>query len=222
MNGIVVDYSSASIEEARNHFQRFLTPRPFEETLPLIRHGYFAVSHLSAAREVQRALSDFQVIFLYREMRATFLSHLRFFATTERETANKTKWRDLPEGPEKALVAFDDFGVGQIEMCRCMVDWYDGPGITKLSFEELFGDYGEAARADALRRVAATCRAETDDINLRALLSTAIATQTITSSGARTDVGQYWSEALEERFRAEGALSINKRLGYPAAGDVDC
>jgi hypothetical protein len=211
----VSDYSSVSIDQARTQNQQLTTSRSFDEVLPLIRHGHFAVSHLVADERVQRALADFHVIFVYREIRATFLSHMRFFLATERKTAGKDLWKDLPEGPEMAVAAFDDFGAAHTKMCQRMVAWLDAPGVLAISFEELIGDYGEAAAVGAARRLIEFCEPINSEIDTGILLSSAIATRTLSSSGARTDVARYWSDALEERLREAGGLTINQRLGYP-------
>jgi hypothetical protein len=215
MRNSVSDYSHASLDAARNDHQRFTVSKPFVEVLTKIRPGQFAVSHLDAATSVQQALAGFHVIFLYRELRATFISHMRFFAGTKRETPGKALWRDLPDGPKKALAAFDDFGAAHFAICQGMIDWLDAPGALAIAFETLLGDHGRDEALRVVHQLVEVCGLRRDEHTYPgAVLASIRGRETMTWSGARTDVGRYWTQALEDRFRAIGGVTLNERLGY--------
>jgi uncharacterized membrane protein YkvA (DUF1232 family) len=218
MEGSVTDYSAASLDEARRHPDALTRRVELADLLPGIAPGEFLVSHLGFNRFTREALGGFRVVVLQREIRATFVSHMRFIGETGRPSPGGIGWRSLPDSPEKTLGALSAFGSVHLDMCRRMLGWFETPGVLCLSFEELSGDCGSERAIAAILRLAAFCGiAGVDRVRAETVLATVIGRPTQTWSGQRTALDRFWDEYVEWCFRALDGPAVNHALGYAVA-----
>jgi hypothetical protein len=217
IDGSVTDYRSTSREGARNSSKSLTRPVELGEILSLVQNGEHLLSHISGSEEAKHLLKPFKVVFLHREVRATFISHMRFFSSTNRGTERTDSWRMLPDGPDKTLAAFEDFGAIHLGMCRALLSWHGDVGGLELDFETLIGDRGEDAASNAVLRLARYCDLSSEGLDPISILTAIRGTLTNTWSGKRSDVASNWSAGVERMFRAEKGHEINQALGHHAA-----
>jgi hypothetical protein len=214
---MVMDARFATREEARTEFGRLCHGVPLERVLPLVRPGQHAVSHLECTARTRGLLTDFKVVFVYRELRDALVSWLRFHQDTGREPQWNGIWAAHPD-PRDRLVAFvEAAGAVFFDMCRAVLPWARERAAFPVRFETLHGDAGPAARARLCRDLAAFLGhpdpAAAPDRVLPGLMSV----PTLTASGARTRRDEYWSAAAEELFRRHGGAELDAALGYESA-----
>lgn len=212
----VSDYRFASLDTARNNPGSVSFDIPQTGlALDLVQPGQFIVSHLPGDDETERTCADFVKILPMREMRATFVSHMRFFADTARTTAGKPRWIALPDGPERTVLALQDFGAVHLEMCRAVLGWLGRPGVRTLRFEDLWGDNGQARQHAAVQEVARHAGAPVPvSVDIDALLSRVLKQKNKTWSGERTRLARWWCAEAEAIFRSLGGPELNARMGY--------
>jgi uncharacterized membrane protein YkvA (DUF1232 family) len=203
---------------ARKEPDRLTSKADLTNVLARIGPGQVAVSHLNCDWFVTTALRKFKVVVLQREVRTTFISHIRFLADTGRRPVSTQQWASLPDSPEKTLRALQDFGAIHLTMCRAMLGWCTAPGILRLSFEGLNGDRGPEAASAAVIRLAAFCGIPNIDANRAAeVLAKVLRRPTQTWSGQRTDIAAFWDDRVEHEFRQMGGDAINRAFGYALA-----
>jgi hypothetical protein len=206
------DYNNVDLETARRRPDDLSVTEPLEVTLQRIGPGEFAVGHLPAS--TGPLLSDFQVIFAYRNVRDILVSFCRWTAVTGR-WADNGAWRQLPEGPEKLRGFLRTHRKNLRKWIGAAAAWRADRNATQVSFEELMGDYGPAATLAAMRRIARAVEAVPyADAELLECLAEAKGTETITRSTARSDRASYWNDAVERDFVRYGFGAINARLGF--------
>jgi hypothetical protein len=117
----------ATREEARNEFGRLCHAVPFERTLPLIRPGLHAVSHLECTPRTRALLADFKVVFVYRDLRDALVSWLRFHQDTGREAQWNWIWARHADPRERLVVFLREAGAMFFSMCRALAAFLDHP-----------------------------------------------------------------------------------------------
>jgi hypothetical protein len=155
MAGHVSDYRFASLDTARNNpYDLSFTVADTALVTDLVQPGQFIVSHLTGTDETEHLCADFVKIMPVREMRETFVSHMRFFADTERSTPGKKDWLALADGPERTVAALRDFGPTHVDMCRAVLGWHGREGVLAIRFEDLWGDKGRLRQHRVVAEVA--------------------------------------------------------------------
>ena len=128
------DYRSATLREAREEYHRFSLSMPLARSASLVLPGQFGVGHLECTEEIRHCLSEFKIIFTYRNIKDSFVSHMRFMCDTGRCKLAPDEWNTLPEGPERMLAYMEsEPGRSFIRLCRPMIDWVRRAGRVPLA-----------------------------------------------------------------------------------------
>lgn len=206
------DYNGVDLDTARHKASELRVHEPLSSSLQRISPSEFVVGHLPVTTAPM--LREFGVIFTYRNVRDILVSFCRWVAQTGR-WPDDGNWRELPDGPEKLLGFLQHHGRQLRGLIDCPAGWKSQPGATQVAFEELMGDYGADAAADAMQRIArAVGSCEHSDADLLQILEDAKGTETITRSGARSSRELFWNEAVEREFVCRRFALINQRLGF--------
>ena len=211
------DYNDVDLETARKKASELSVAEPIEKSLQRIRSGEFVVGHLPV--NTAHLLHDFEIIFIYRNVRDILVSFCRWIAETGR-WPDDGAWRQLPDGPDRLLGFLRNHHAKLRKMIDASAAWRAQPRITQVSFEELMGDHGAPAAVEAMRRIArASAHDGLRDGELLGLIEQAKGTETITRSAGRSIRATFWNEAVEREFVRRGFAAINTRLGFdePAA-----
>lgn len=181
--------------------RRFDVRVPLRESLKLIRHGEFGLSHLRPSRRNVRMTQDFRVVGCVRDLRASLMSWSRFVATSGR------KGGDLAEAIRaRGPVAFlERLGRREIRQARDFRNWQKRPNAIVLKFEDLMN-----TPETAIGQVADFLGLQVQDP--AAVLTRAKARPTLTRSEGYIDLE--WGEAEEALFRKLGGPRANRALGY--------
>jgi hypothetical protein len=206
------DYNHVDLETARKKASQLSVPEPIGKSLQRIGPGEFAVGHLPIT--TAHLLRDFEIIFIYRNVRDILVSFCRWIAETGR-WPDEGAWRAQPEGPERLLGFLQSHHTKLRKLIDSSANWTAHPSVTRVSFEELMGDYGAAAAAAAIRQVAQASASDgQSDAELLDLLEQAKSTETITRSAGRSVRAKFWNEAVEREFVRRGFAAVNTRLGF--------
>lgn len=209
------DYRFRTIEEGRNDHQRLRVEIPVEKAVNLVRPGQFAVSHLERSRETIDVLRGFKILFLYREMRAAAVSHMRWVASTSWGMSETDGWRDMPDGPEKMLRYLDEFGTLFFDgRCHPVLGWHGRPDVLSLSFEQICGDFGADRQAETVHQICTFCGIKSPPSDIGDIVQKLIGQKTNTWSGSRSRHQDHWNNEVERRFVDLGGPDLNRRLGY--------
>jgi len=208
------DYRFASPQQARKDDPRLYSEMPLRHSLLFLLPGQFTVGHLPCTPSVIQALTPFRKLMVYRDLRDAVVSWMRFVTDTGRGGQRAASWRDLPDDPEKLVRMLDVSGPQYFETVRPMLAWRDHSDVFPVAFEVLLGDRGEAARFGCIAELAEFLQIPCSEHEARQVVERALAANTITKSGRRTDWRAYWSEPAERRFRALDGEEMNAALGY--------
>jgi hypothetical protein len=208
------DYRFATREEARNEFGRFCHGVPLERTLPLVRPGQHAVSHLECTPRTRALLAGSKVVFVYRDLRDAVVSWLRFHIDTGREAKWNWIWAEHTDPQRRLVVFLKEAGAVFFDICRVMRPWFADPTAFPVRFETLLGDDGPDAQLRLCHSLAAFLDHPDPAAAPAAVLPGLTTTPTLTSSGRRTRRDEYWSAEAEEMFLALGGGELDAAFGY--------
>lgn len=207
------DFKGVALDTARRDPQRFVLDEPLDRVLRRIEDNSFAVGHLPPSTAC--LLREFELVFVYRNIRDVLVSFTRFTETTGRYRTAHDHWRQLPDGPAKLLGCLKLHGPWLQGLIASAVGWIDMLGVPRISFEQLMGDYGEDIQLHALRTLeSVACRTTCSESDLRMIIDNVLKTDTITKSQGRTDRSLFWDAAVERAFVQCGYAALNARLGF--------
>lgn len=206
------DYRNLTVEEKRADPTRLEVNLSINFTASLVGPGQFLVGHLPCDEKTIRSLNGYKIFFLYREMRASFVSWIRFLIAGNR--LNSTPDRGLTKTlTRESLISFlDSLGESYFAMASAAAHWITYPDAVKISFETLMGDHGQEQLDSVLRELAQSLGLDGIE-TLRFALSTTRGQSTKTYSGDRTLIEEYWSQEAEQIFIEKGLYNINGLLG---------
>ena len=93
-----------------------------------------------------------------------------------------------------------------------MTGWQLEPGTLMVRFDELVGDAGANVQAGVAEAIAAHLGVQ--GVDPATALRSCIGSPTLTYSGGRTHVNEFWSDEVEQLFQELGGGEINRLLGY--------
>ncbi len=188
---------------------------PMKDALTLVQPGQFAVGHLPCSERVRRALDGFCRVFIFRELRHAFVSWGRFVIAEDMDGQAAEAARTMPDGPDRVLWVLKlKSSEWLASTCRAMVAWRRAPGVLPIRFEDLVGENGADAQDAVVDALARHLRLPFDEGARRAACA-CVGTDTLTWSGSRSGLDNYWDERLEDWFRSVGGPELNISLGYP-------
>ncbi|MEH1842465.1 MAG: sulfotransferase domain-containing protein, partial [Nostoc sp.] len=207
------DYRFTTPKQAREDYFKLTVNIPLNESLKLISPGQFAVGHLPYSQNVVELLKDFKIIFVYRDLRDAVVSHMHFFSHPGRGQLDSA-WKLREDGPEKLLTFMKLYKEMFLNLYIPMIDWVNEKDICKVSFEELYGDYGAEVTYKTIDKIKDYLELPETIIDYKGLLTQVMGVETTTWSGQRTNRNLYWNKKVSEYFVDLGLDTCNQRLGY--------
>jgi hypothetical protein len=178
----------------------------------MIRPGQFVVGHLPYNEDVKSGFSDFRKIFLYRNLRDSIVSYMRF--TAKKNIPGYEKWSSLPNTPNKLLEFLKMGAQDFFKIASPMVEWLNDDEVLSICFEELLGDNGKEKQQIVIKKIIEFIGVSNIDENLYERLLNVFGSDTVTWSGKRSNWQEYWNEDVEDSFVKMEGESINCVLGY--------
>lgn len=208
-NGHYWDWSSAgSVDEYIKNAKQFRTYSPLEESIGLVRRGYF-YGHLYFDEATRTLLEQHGVsihIFLVRELREAMVSMYRF--------QFHQSGRDEPMA-DKAAAFAGWMGKGAADFLAGVerqTGWLDHCSLC-IDYSALIGDRGPGAQEAVLGDVARLLDIDRDRV-VQTFQRSAVGQKTRTYTGQPSRRGEYWSDMAEGIFRAHGGDRVNALLGF--------
>jgi hypothetical protein len=208
------DYRWKEIEQQNEDYLNFQHELPLSEAVQLIAPGQFAVGHLECNEHTRRCLEGFRIVVTKREARAALVSQMRFFCRPGRGAKYGTGWKEADDGPARMEAFLKVWGQELIAWYKTVAPWIAARGVVVVPFETACGDDAEEGQVALLKAVAEHLALRTTDAELLDALRKAAATQTMTSSGRRSALSDYWSSRCESLFVDAGGAELNALLGY--------
>lgn len=206
------DYTDADPDLARSNPEVFNVDLPWPRPLERVGPGQFAVSHLSP--DVAAQLRDFNIVFVYRNLRDVLCSFCRWTAKTGRWGSQEQAWRSLPNGPDKLLGFLEHHRERTVSSLAQPAKWFNRGIPCKVCFESLLGDDGPELQAIELERITRELKLDRTADELVAALTAAQDQTTLTKSAGRSSWESMWDERIEAIFEESGLKEINTELGY--------
>jgi hypothetical protein len=204
------DYNGAELDEARRNPGRFARREPLSQSVLRIAAGRFAVGHLPCKKEIVQATASFKRIYLTRDLRTALISYMRFLAATGRLGAKELSWYAIAD-PKARVVDFLRTSAPHLLdwFYKGLAGWSQVPGALCVHFEDLMHERETAPHA--VESIAAFLGRTPCDA--RRILSSSLASETITKSDGLTQLADYWSPEAERQFISIGGPELNARLG---------
>jgi hypothetical protein len=213
------DYRGRSKQEKIERTRHLAISLPIELTSRLVLPGQFAVGHIPYVPRAIPLFEDFVRIVAVREVRASLTSMMRFeylrLVADPGRALLKRSWISRPDGPERMLAFLEAMGADFLAVLRAVHPWRAHPGCIVLRFEQLLGDDGRESQLQAVAAIANRAGVEADTAKT---LERALGADTLTYSGARSNVATYWSGEAEQIFQTLGGEDLNNAFGY--SGDL--
>ena len=189
---------------------------PLEDVIPLIQGGQFAVGHLSCNNWNISLLKDFRCLFIYREIRSSLISFMRFFPRMPRLDYHRqnAEWTKIENDKERMAEFLKLEADWLINWLRNASLWVDKADVYQIRFEDLAGDYGEAKRNDIVKQAMKHLGANISDEAVKNAIMKTEGRPTYSWSGGRSSLEKYWSKQAERIFVKNGGVELNKSLGY--------
>jgi hypothetical protein len=204
------DYHGADLDEARRNPVRFARSELLSQSLMRIAVGQFAVGHLTCKEEIVQATASFKRIYLTRNLRTALISYMRFLTATERLGAKDSSWYAIAN-PQPRIVDFLRTSAPILlgRLYKDLAGWSQVSGVLHVHFEDLMHEQEMAPRV--IQSIAAFLGLTACDA--WRVLSSSLASDTITKSEGLTQLADYWSPEAERQFNAIGGAELNDRLG---------
>ena len=203
----IEDYRYASLKDA-NMVRRFIS---IDTVVKLVTSGQFIAGHIPYCLQSKIVLKNYKKIFIYRNLRDLLVSALRSAFVIGWNDNNIIQIKNL-DNKQKQLEKFLELeGLRRAEEMESISKWIDEDDVLKISFEEIYGDYGLDKQMSAINSVSDFLGSpHLSSENIDSILRT----ETLTFSGERSNVIDYWNDKIESIFRQLKFDEINKKLGY--------
>lgn len=200
--------------DVRTQPARFLRFIDAEHVVDLVHPGQFIVGHLPFDEQTERLFSDYRVIVVRRNLRDSLVSFMRYMSKNGLGTAQTDGWGEWEDGPQK-MQRYAELHAGEFfSMVQPMLGWFEKDGVLNVSYEELMGDFGPDRRDQRAREIAEFVGAHRFDA--AEVLSEVIGQETLTFSGSRSRLEDYWSDQVEAIFEEHDGPGLHRALRYKA------
>lgn len=205
------DYIGIPVGEKKKESRHRETYWPINVTSSLVLEGQFVVGHLACDAVAETALAGFRKVYVYREMRASFVSWVRFLIAGARLPLDLAEVIGGEVSRAAICLCLERLGEDFMAMASPTAGWLGRDGVFALNFETLMGDHGESQRREVLAELGRFLNLP-DDQALFRLLPGALQAETKTRSGMRTDLDGCWSNEAERLFIKCGLYNLNSLL----------
>lgn len=212
----IVDNRFAPERLQRHHPSALGRAIAVRDAVRLIAPGQFAYGHIGLHdEEIRTAFTQFKVVMMYRNLRDTYVSLVRFFREIRHDVAKMHRAALMLEDVA-ALLAWDmdQEGpyrlIGFKEICK----WRHEPNVLALRYEDVVGDHGRERQMEVMRELRAFLGSGVPNAGLADILDTVIGQPTLTKTDRRTVASEHWTDEVERMYRRIGFPDLNRELGY--------
>lgn len=189
---------------------------PYPLMVNLGADGYQFLAHVAEAEVLRLVHRDDQIILSIRDLRSLAVSYLRWSARTNQLALEETPGKSFPANHElrsEFLLKFFSSGMAVflINTARTAVEIMNEPFVRLVRFEEITSPDRNIMRKSA-EAVAEVIQRPLEDVFQA--LEAAIGRETGTYSGQTSELGDFWTQAVEDRFVELGGDVLNEQLGY--------
>jgi len=211
----LTDYRKRSNVEKVERARQFDRAIPLEIAAQMVLPGQFLVGHIPFSPKNREIMRSFVRFLCLRELRQSLASFMRFEyrrlkADCEREPRF---WIEEPIGPPMMRAYLSVHGADLLWLAEEVFKWVSEPGTVVCRFEDLLGDNGAACQQQAAENIAAALGLERQAGYFA--VCDALGKETLTYSGSRTCLDDFWDDKVEAYFRELGGVERNRILGYP-------
>jgi len=206
------DYRFYTYNDLANRDEVFRTI-PLYMTSAIIQSGQFIVGHIPYSIEAENMLLNYRRIFVYRNLRDTIVTTYRGDTTDKRGTPEMRSILAIENQSKRMSKYLEIFGESLFKDIKDIAQW-SKRDVFKLQFETLMGDFGKEKQHECMKDLCTYLGTETSPDDIANVLSRTIGKRTLTYSGNRSKVEDYWNEEVERWFRKLGGVELNKLLGY--------
>lgn len=211
------DFNNATVDEAKSAPEKFYKYIPINISNTLIFDGQFVTSHMRHSDETESALKTFNKIFLYRDIRDTLLSLMRWFLVTGRGGDHTKRLTMISDQIDQFYKFIEIFGYDHIQNAFNMKPWFLNKKNFKICYEELIGDFGYCTQRTKLLELVQflglqTTEQKIDDIILSVI---GVSNTSLTFSGNRSNSTKlFLNEKIDQVFKTIGGEEVLKIYGY--------
>jgi len=210
------DYRGQTIENKRADILPKQIDICLSESLELIQPGQFSLGHFPYSPENKKLFESFKVIYVYRNLRNSCVSMMRFADELKPESHwfLKGDWQQHQDKKIKFLEFLKIHGERYFNWINPITEWFNKPYLLSVSYENLSGTNGISPQNTIHSKLNDFLGLEDKNLLNGFCDSTAINTKTMTSTGQPSHWENYWSDETESVFKKLGFYDLNKSLGY--------
>lgn len=200
--GGVSDYRGASLQESRNHPEKYAKSISFGDVFDEIVEGQFVVGHVGPG-----SVGKFDVfpLFVKRNLRAVIVSFARWTIK-----AKRWGWDRKEVNPDNLVHFLRTYGKPVFSMIESVCAWANTE-VDTFEFSRLRGQVSEEVQEEEIKRMMVACEL---DVKQWKNAVEAIGKDTLTFSGGLSVWSPHWNGDVEEVFCGLGFDDLNKKLGY--------
>ena len=210
------DYRGQTVENKRADILPKQIDICLSESLELIQPSQFSLGHFPYSPENENLFKNFKVIYIYRNLRNSCVSMMRFADELKPESHwfLKGDWQQHQDRKIKFLEFLKIHGERYFNWINPITTWFNKPYLLSVSYENLSGTNGISAQKTIYSKLNDFLELENQNFLNGFCDPTAISTKTMTSTGQPSNYENYWSDETECVFKRLGFYELNKSLGY--------
>ena len=198
-----------------NDIENLDQPFPLGVVVKMISPGQLIAGHVEYDDYTKTVLKNFKKIFIFRNLRDCLVSNMRHVERWGVQIDDRDMLRKMKPGPTKLLEYMKTTTMKHfLNNTKKIIGWYNEQDAFKISYEELLGDFGKKKRNQKLLDLFHFLNKNLDINNIDNILNSTFENDTLTKSGKRTNVNEYWNEQVESKFCELGFNQLNHQLGY--------
>lgn len=206
------DYSKSDLQTSLHYPDKLQVNKPLQTMLKQIKDNFFAVGHLPPS--VYYLLKDFNILFIYRNLRYVVTSYCRWTVRTGRWKRPNQDWRNLPEGSQQLIGFIKEYGQDIYSLIKDSSQWIEFDKIIHVKYEDLVEHHNSDIRYACLQSIASSLGKKYSNHELDFILNRALQAPTLTHSPTPTDRRIFWNDEIENLFNDIGLYELNHQLGY--------
>jgi len=205
------DFRWCDLNDTKNLDQPF----PLEIVVKMITSGQLIAGHVEYEDYTKKVLKNFRKIFTYRNLRDCLVSNMIHVERWGVQMDDREMLRKMKPGPTKLLEYMNTTTMNYfLNNTKKIIGWHHDNDAFKISYEELMGDYGKERRNQILSNLFHFVDKNIDKNDLDDIINSTFVKDTLTKSGERTNINEYWNEQVESKFCELGFNQLNHQLGY--------
>lgn len=210
------DYRGQTVENKRADILPKQIDICLRESLELICPGQFSVGHFPYTPENKKLFENFKVVYVYRNLRNSCVSMMRFADELKPESHwfLKGEWQQHQDKKTKFLEFLKTHGEMYFNWIKPITEWFGRAYLLNVSYEDLCGANGKPIQNRTYLKLGDFLDLEANTSPDGSIAATAANTKTMTSTGQPSNYENYWSDETESLFKKQGFYELNQSLGY--------